>query len=244
MSMHTDLDAVADIIGRKTKPHTKRSYRTDSNTFRDFCTKNGFKALPADPNTILMFWTFRLREGYAPNSILRTSGTIRRDHITAGLPSPLNDPRIKKFRKRLYELKNPTKKHPLAAAELDAMVERANTDGSLKGKHDRALMLIGWGPLKRSKLVMLAVADLKTLTLGPITRVAVQEWLAASGISKGLIFRRFRRGDHLQSGQLSPSNVPKILKRWAIAAELSGLDLGGESLRSGYRKHCATAGLL
>ena len=133
-------------------------------------------------------------------------------------------------------------------------------DDSLRGKRDRALLLFAWasGGRRRSEVAqadmrflrkvgdreyLYTLAHSKTNQYGreapenqkPVlgaAAIALQEWLQASGITSGAIFRRIRKGDQVAE-PLSPAAVRNIVK---MRCELAGLegDFSAHSLRSGF----------
>jgi integrase len=147
------------------------------------------------------------------------------------------------------------------------MLERC--DGSLIGLRDRALLALGFaGAFRRSELVALEVADLEPMADGlrvtirrsktdqegigqeiAIPRgcriepvLAVESWLAASGISEGPIFRQIKKGGHIQPEALSGHSAAVIVKRRARAAGLDPSTFAGHSLRAGFLTSAAEAG--
>jgi integrase len=131
------------------------------------------------------------------------------------------------------------------------------TDG-LIGLRDRALLLFAWasGGRRRSEVTRAVMEQLiavdattylyrlvhsKTDQTGAATHVdkpivgvaaaALTEWLTASGVSEGAIFRRIR-GSVVAEG-LEPQAVRAIVKRRAALAGLEG-DFSAHSLRSGF----------
>jgi integrase len=152
----------------------------------------------------------------------------------------------------------PRKKDALTRDPLEALL--ATCDDSLFGKRDRALLLFGWstGGRRRSEI---AGADMRSLRAHPdggysyelahsktnqsgedrpendkplvgTAAEALQEWLKASGIEDGAIFRRIRRGGHVGEA-LSPAAVREIVKKRCAAAGIQG-DYSAHSLRSGF----------
>ncbi len=139
----------------------------------------------------------------------------------------------------------------------------ATCDDSLTGLRDRALLLFAWssGGRRRSEV---AQADMRFLRrLGPgrfmyellvsktnqagratpdsakpvlgAAGAALEAWLAASGITEGAIFRRIRKGGHIDAGGagLSPAAVRLIVQERCHLAGVEG-DFSAHSLRSGF----------
>ena len=152
----------------------------------------------------------------------------------------------------------PARKGALTREPLDALL--ATCDDSLRGLRDRALLLLAWasGGRRRSEVVGVTVENThkigerqwayrlthdKTHQAGadrgendkPIVGVAadaLEAWLAASGIRRGAIFRRIRKGTTLGE-PLSPAAVRKIVMDRCALAGIQG-DFSAHSLRSGF----------
>ena len=70
--------------------------------------------------------------------------------------------------------------------------------------------------------------------------LALDDWLEASGITEGAIFRRLWK--RRVGPALSPAAVGEIVQRRARLAELEG-DFGGHSLRSGFVTEASRQGV-
>lgn len=152
----------------------------------------------------------------------------------------------------------PKKKDALTKDPLQLVL--ANCDDSIKGKRDRALLLFAWasGGRRRSEV---AAADMKFLKrLGPgefsyemafsksnqsgfdrpenhkpvlgAAGAALEDWLLASGVKDGTIFRRVLKGGHV-GGALSAAAVRDIVQARCLQAGVEG-DFSAHSLRSGF----------
>jgi integrase len=152
----------------------------------------------------------------------------------------------------------PQKKDALTKDPLQAVL--ATCDDSLQGLRDRALILFGWasGGRRRSEITSADMRHLKRLRpsefiytlaysktnqsgvdqpgnqkpLVGAAGVAMEDWLSASGIQQGLIFRNIRKGGQLGES-LSPASVRAIVKRRCALAGVEG-DFSAHSLRSGF----------
>ncbi|MGX5672982.1 tyrosine-type recombinase/integrase [Thermomonas fusca] len=161
----------------------------------------------------------------------------------------------------------PRKKTAITLAELEAML--ATCDDSLEGVRDRALLCFGFasGGRRRSEIAAADMRDLKRIgDKGYIYRLehsktqqagvtanstpdkpvldraalAMEEWLDASGIIEGAIFRRLWKSR--VGPALSPAAVGEIVQRRAQQAGLKG-DFGGHSLRSGFVTEASRQGV-
>jgi integrase len=143
---------------------------------------------------------------------------------------------------------------------------------NLLGKRDRAFLLLGFaGAFRRSELVSLDVADVETNREGIVVTLkrsktdqegqgrrvgipygsnavtcpvrALNEWLEASAITAGALFRSVNRHGQLRSERLSDKAVALVVKRSAEAAGLDASQYAGHSLRSGLATSAAQAGV-
>ena len=152
----------------------------------------------------------------------------------------------------------PQKKDALTKDPLQAIL--ATCDESLRGKRDRALLLFAWasGGRRRSEVTSAVIRFLKrigptefiyTLAYSKTNQsgvdqpendkpvlgaagVALDDWLQASEITEGAIFRRIRKGGQLGEA-LSPAAVRTIVKDRCALAGIEG-DFSAHSLRSGF----------
>ena len=136
-------------------------------------------------------------------------------------------------------------------------------DDSLVGIRDRALLLFAWssGGRRRSEVAQADMRFLRRLAPGrfvytllhsktnqsgretpdqhkPVlgaAGAALEHWLTASGIQEGPIFRRIRKGGHLdaQGAALSGAAVRLIVQQRCALAGVEG-DFSAHSLRSGF----------
>jgi integrase len=157
----------------------------------------------------------------------------------------------------------PKKKDALTKDPLQLVL--ATCDDSLRGKRDRALLLFAWasGGRRRSEV---AAADMKFLkrqapgafsyelvfsktnqsgvdrpenhkpVLGA-AGAALDDWLSASGIHEGALFRRVLKGGHL-GGPMSPASVRDIVQARCLLAGVEG-EFSAHSLRSGFVSEAA-----
>ena len=145
----------------------------------------------------------------------------------------------------------------LCADLRDRLVAACGTE--LRGLRNRALITVGYDTLcRRSELVLIRVEDMSEMAdgagsvlirrskpdqfgdgrlayLSRQTLAAVDNWLSASGISAGPMFRAVRKGRCGESG-LHFNAVTRIIKSLAKSADLPAdviRNLSGHSLRIG-----------
>lgn len=199
---------------------------------------------------------------HSMNTIDRRVSTLSSYHKTKGLQSPVNDPIVsqvlsKARRATARRGKRVNKKKAVVRKILDQLLEHCATD-SLIDRRDRALLLFGWasGGRRRSEIAEATFDRLeenegqfvyhmgvtKTDQEGdgntvPVTgraAVALAEWLEASGIKDGALFRSVDRHGNVSDTRLSDRSVALIVKKHAQRAGLNPAIFAGHSLRSGF----------
>jgi site-specific recombinase XerD len=265
-----------------------RAYRSDAALFGAWCQQYGVRSLPASPEAVAAYLVSEANAGRAVSTIGRRCAAIRYAHKLAGEPDPTEDEGVRAAVKGIRRTVGvaPTQKAAATADILMAMLLR--TPDTLTGKRDRALLALGFaGAFRRSELVALDVADLredkdglrviirrsktdqegrgfeKAIPHGRFIRpvALVREWLDATGIVEGPIFRPISRSGRVRtkgvpkSGEtpnrvanlatpprLTTRSVGDIIKAYAKAAGLDASAFGAHSLRAGYITTAAERG--
>ena len=66
----------------------------------------------------------------------------------------------------------------------------------------------------------------------PIDRL--QDWISASGITQGHLFRTMRRGSVINGNPLHHSDIPRLVKKYSKTIGINPDDVSGHSLRAGF----------
>lgn len=69
-------------------------------------------------------------------------------------------------------------------------------------------------------------------TIRPVSRL--WEWLEVAGIRDGYLFQTFRRGGRSSGQPLNHSEVPRLVKKYAVRIGLDPEKYAGHSLRAGF----------
>ncbi|MBE7197742.1 MAG: tyrosine-type recombinase/integrase [Parafilimonas terrae] len=234
---------------------TVRAYTSDARVFQDWCTRFGFRSLPASPEAVAAFIVSEAEGGRAASTLGRRMAAIRHAHKLASLPDPTEDEgvraAIRGARRKVGVA--PAQKAAATADVLAALLMRC--PDTLSGKRDRALLALGFaGAFRRSELVALDVEDLredpeglrvmvrrskvdqegrgfeKAIPHGRFIRpvALVREWLEAAGITGGPVFRPVSRS----------GNVRKFAQDAEIAPRLTT-----QAVADIVKRYCAAAGL-
>lgn len=134
------------------------------------------------------------------------------------------------------------------------------SDNTLAGLRDSAMIrIMSDGLLRISEMVAINYEDLQKNTLNlkssktdqegagvalyitKQTRKIIKKYLDKAEIEDGAIFRRIRRGDHIQSQRLTADAARRIIKARATDAGIDGF-ISGHSLRVGSAVSLAQAG--
>ena len=173
VSPEDDAEAARRFASRARAENTLRGYRSDWADFAAWCDDRGASALPATPATVALYVASRATAGPDGAPALKVSTLERRlaavsqAHKLAGYASPASrqsEPLHSVWRGLVRERGTaPGKVAPALTPDVVAMVEAivtADVDGSttghadvLRGKRDRALILLGFAAaLRRSEL--------------------------------------------------------------------------------------------
>ena len=257
----------ADILASAMSPSTRLAYASDARIFCDWCAFECLDSMPALPETIAKFLLAQARAGIRASTLTRRVAAIRSLHKLAGLEPPTNTELVKRtmagIRRTIGSAK--VKKRAAVADLIRVMVDLC--PDTLAGKRDRAMLALGFAmACRRSELVALDVEDLeerpdgfKVLIrrsktdqegVGQIVHVlrgtrirpvdAVNDWLEASSITEGPLFRRLPRGKKL-GDRLVPEFVADLVKSYAEKAGEDPALFAGHSLRSGFLTSAAEA---
>jgi len=143
-------------------PNTRRAYLSTWRDFVAWCAALQLAPLPASSETIVAYVANLAREGLRASSIDRALAAIATVHKVAGHESPRRATIVqlarKAWRRKLGTAKRG--KAPILALQLRAMSDAAGTD--LRGKRDRAIVLLAWhGAFRRSEVSALNACDLR-----------------------------------------------------------------------------------
>ena len=250
--------------------NTRKAYSSDWVHFSEWCNSNGFQSLPATFDTLAIYLT-AYAEILKVATLSRHLASIGEAHRTAGLPSPTESKEVKLVWQGIRRTKGVKQEVKLPIMTDDLRKAFVSFRKDLKGLRDRSLLLLGYtGAFRRSELVSLDVSDLQfvpegiTVTLrhsktdqegeGMVKAIpyssslelcpvrSLQEWLRASGITQGALFRSMGKGNRLLTTRLSDRSVALVVK---ALIELQGGDsekYSGHSLRAGFVSEAAKQG--
>ncbi len=250
--------------------NTKRAYGSDWQQFVSWCDENHLESLPATAETVSYYITYLGKEHKA-STIKRKMTAISQRHKTARYPSPTKSVLVKGVWDGLLRDigKREEGKEALWLQDLRRIVEVLPEDRII-GIRNRAILVVGWaGAMRRSEIVSLNVEDLtftrdgllvlirtsKTDQFGEGQEIALpygsnpltcpvrsmQDWLEASGITSGAIFRGIDRHGNIKE-RLTDQSVRLVVRKCCEKVGLDPDNYGAHSLRSGFCSTAARAG--
>ncbi len=244
--------------------NTRKAYRQDLEHF-----KNWGGVIPSNPEQVAHYLT-----AYAATlsiaTLQRRMVSIAKAHSMAGFPDPVKTDLVGLTMKGIRRVHGRPQMQVSPVLKEDLSIMLAHAPDSLKGKRDRALLLLGFcAALRRSEVVALKCTDLDFTSQGIVLTLprsktdqagqgrkigipkgrgricpveTIKEWLVHSG-AKDFVFRSITKGGVLADKPLSDRAVANIIK---LYAEKAGLDAGkysGHSLRSGLATSAAQHGI-
>lgn len=270
-------EGAAEFLRRARAEGTRKAYASDWKQFAEWIESHGLDPLPADPRMVALWISHMARALHRkPGTIRRMLSTIATAHRRAGHPSPCEHPIVQEERRGIENTLGvrPRRAAPLLIPHLEALVQSLGT--GLRASRDRAILLVGWsGALRRSEVAALQVEDLTFLDKGISVLIrrsktdqagagehvalfrahrtalcpvlAVQDWLRASGIERGPLFRQLthQRVPQLLDAPIAPAAVNYLVQTWTAKAgvqpEQIGAAFSAHSLRAGFITEAARA---
>lgn len=276
----------ADYAERARSAATRRAYRADWHHFAAWCATYGAQALPADPRLVARYLSAHAGD-LKVVTLQRRLSAIQHVHREAGLDFDGRQRDLRDVWRGIRRTHGTASrgKAPTVTEELRALVATCDP-ARLLGLRDRALLLLGFaGCFRRSELVGLDVADVAEHRDGFVVSLArsktdqegrgaekgipygahpdtcpvraLRDWLAASGVREGPVFRAVNRHGQVGAARLSDKAVARAVKNAVEAARARALALGnlalaatfdparyaGHSLRAGFITSAAAAGV-
>ena len=249
---------------------TRKIYRSNFEAFARWCESVGARPLPAEVSTVGAYLAHLASQKKKVSTIDRVAAAIGYAHRLRGAPSPLAAEPVKAVLRGIRRRAGVAveRKAPATARAITAMLKRIDVS-TLRGKRDRALLLLGFAAaLRRSELVALDVFDLEPTSGGTFVHIrqsktdqegaghsvaipsggklkvleAIKEWIEAAGLEdNGPLFRSIAKGGRL-GGRLTDQSVAHIVKQAAKAAKLDPATFSGHSLRAGFVTSALEAG--
>ena len=252
-------------------PSTIRAYKTKFENFINYSESFNECSLPANSNLVAQYVKKLTGDHLKSNSIRIAVAAIATIHKLNQSPDPTDHPVVKLEVRRMYRTlgRECKQAYGITNTLLKKMVN--STDKNLRGTRDRAILLMAYDSLcRRSELVSLQVEDLiinnalpepsfklrlrrsktdqdakgRWVYLGLESQKALNDWLKATDIQSGKIFRGIRKKGELSEG-LTSSHINRIFKRLAKTSNLDPViiqQISGHSMRVGAAQDLLLSG--
>jgi site-specific recombinase XerD len=256
-----EIETLNNIRSSKSA-NTIRAYKSDFNNFVDFCKKNNFKALPADPK-IVSFYITHLSSNSKVSTLKRRLASISVIHKIKGHYIDIKHPLIIENLMGIQRKKGvfQKSKNPILINELKEIINVIDKAEKKEDKNarDKALILIGFsGGFRRSELVNIDFEDLEFTKEGVkifIKRSKTDQ--SGEGMIKAIPY--FKEKDfcpviflknwieicNINKGfifDISDKMVAILIKKYLSAAGFDSKKYSGHSLRSGFATVAADYG--
>ncbi len=259
------------LLNEAIPENTKRAYRSDWNHFVDWCQENRLEPLPSDKQTVVLYLT-DIKDDFKPSTIERRVTSISKIHQYAGYDSPTQNTDVRETLNAIKRVKRTKtdKKTPLLTEHI---IQMCYTMGNrLIDIRDKSILLLGFASgMRRMEISGLNVDEVKVEEKGLRVTIrrsktdqegkgrevgisrgssrqtdpvrAFNEWIAASGIESGPLFRSLDRHGNIKSKRLKPYSINRIVKKHAERIGLDKDTVGAHSLRSGLVTQSAMNGV-
>jgi integrase len=255
---------VAEYLRASLSDNACRAYRAD---FKHFLAWGGL--VPATPEMVAAYLAAHAGKN-AVATLARRLVCISKAHAVQGLTSPVESELVRATLRGIRKTHGSAQRQVTPTLKEDVLRMVAGLEG-IKGTRDKAMLLLGFaGAFRRSELVSITIGDIEQVQQGlvihlrfsktdqegqgrkvaiPYARgavcpvLALQEWLAVSGITEGPIFRPVTRHGVVLPNALTAQAVALVVKERASAVNLPPEKFAGHSLRSGLVTSAAQLGV-
>lgn len=248
---------------------TRRAYASDALAFDTWAVTYGVISLPASPETVVLYLSSIASQGLKPATLRRRLAAIRHIHRESGLPSPTESELVSAAMSGIKRTNGSTQRQvaPATVEVVQSLLKAC--ENSLRGTRDRLILSLGFGgAFRRSELAALRVEDIEVVENGlrvtirqsktdqegvgqvvPVldgsrlqVKTALANWLQASKITSGALFRGIGVGDKLLEDALTDRTIANVIKTRAAQAGLDASQYSGHSLRAGFLTTAASSG--
>ena len=151
--------------------NTIKAYKSDFNDFGLFCTKNGFKSLPSEPNIVSLYLTHLSSKGVKMSTLKRRLVSLGVIHKLKGHYLDTKHPSIIENIMGIKRRKGSVQKgkKPILINNLKTIINVIDNQNreKIKKLRDRTIILIGFsGGFRRNEIVSLDFDDLDFVAEG------------------------------------------------------------------------------
>jgi site-specific recombinase XerD len=257
-----ELETLNNIQSSKSL-NTIRAYKSDFKDFSNFCKKNNFKSLPADPK-IVSFYITHLSSISKVSTLKRRLASISVVHKIKGFYIDIKHPLIIEnfmgIQRKLGVFQK--SKKPILINELKEIIKKIETTekNEIKKIRNKALILVGFaGGFRRSELVNLKLDDLEFTKEG--LKIFIQRSKndqSGEGMTKAIPYFKdktfcpvvsiknwieiIKNKTNSLIFDISDKMVAVLIKKYLQKAGFDNTKYSGHSLRSGFATVAADHG--
>jgi integrase len=169
-----DHGRVADALASSRSASTRLAYASAWRGWETWCSARGASPLPAVPELLAAYLAERASTGCAVSTLDKVVAAVRAVHLDAGHDDPTGNRGVVRVRaglRRAVGVAPRRQAHPITTEEVRRIVVAIDPT-SLRGKRDRALILLGYAAaLRRSEIVGLLVRDVSMKPAGLVIHV-------------------------------------------------------------------------
>ena len=257
-----ELETLNNIKSSKSL-NTLRAYKSDFKDFSNFCKKNNFKSLPADPK-IVSFYITHLSSISKVSTLKRRLASIGVVHKIKGFYIDIKHPLIIEnfmgIQRKLGVFQK--SKKPILINELKEIIKTIETTekNEIKKIRNKALILVGFaGGFRRSELVNIKLDDLEFTKEG--LKIFIQRSKtdqSGEGMTKAIPYFKDKNFCPVVSIKnwieiiksktnslifdISDKMVAVLIKKYLQKAGFDNTKYSGHSLRSGFATVAADHG--
>lgn len=245
--------------------NTRIAYKNDMAHFQEWGGK-----VPSSPETVAAYLTTNAKV-LSIATLQRRLISISKVHTMRGCPDPVKSDLVKLTMRGIRRMHGKPQTQVSALLKEDLIVMLSHIPDTIKGKRDKALLLLGFcGALRRSELVAIRIEDLEFTSQGIVLTIpksktdqagngrkigipkgrgrvcpvyAVSDYTMHSGLVSGALFRSITKGGIISENPLSDRAVADIIKYYAAKAGLDSKKYSGHSLRAGLATSAAQHGI-
>lgn len=245
--------------------NTRRAYRTDLEHYIAWGV-----VIPSPPDMVASYLTSHA-SSLSIATLQRRLVAIAKAHTMRGLADPTKSELVKLTLRGIRRIHGKPQSQVAALLRDDLILMLSCIPDTLKGKRDRALLLLGFcGALRRSELAAVRVEDLEFNSQGIILTIprsktdqtgqgrkigipkgrgricpvqSVNDWCWHLSAGTGAAFPSITKGGVISDTALSSRAIANIIKHYAAKAGLDAARYSGHSLRSGLATSAAQHGI-
>jgi site-specific recombinase XerD len=262
------LQATIKKIEGAYAPNTIRAYKSNFESFINYCDEINEKAFPAKYETVMSFIKI-ISDGRLKSSSIKIAvASISAIHRFNSKEDPTQHADVKIEMRRMYRKLGRFAKQAYGINKplLQKMIQI--TDNSLRGVRDRAILLVAYDTLcRRSELVSLSIEDItfsensyekiiqltlrrsktdpegcgRPLYLSKEAQIAIYEWIKKANIKSGKLFRAIYGGNKIKEN-LNLGQINRIYKKYAKLINVDFKLISGHSLRIGSAQDLLVSG--